>query len=201
MRLFLTGFVGVALAFLRLNYQSPVLFGQNSNPSEFLEYALKRVPSGLPDMPLIPSRLSPAGSFSPLAAASLQIFATVAKNGWGAGETPKISAELINCLRDATDLALQNSWIVPHGDHRMGGDEILYGRAGLLWLLLNVRTHQYHEENRELLLPVIAKIPQLIRVIVDAGRHGSKDFIQNHGREHAHPLMYAWMEGHYGFGA
>jgi hypothetical protein len=44
-------------------------------------------------------------------------------------------------------------------------------------------------------------IPKLIRVIIEAGREGSRDFMQKHGEKDAHPLMYVWMEGHYAFGA
>ncbi|KAJ5477083.1 hypothetical protein N7539_007227 [Penicillium diatomitis] len=198
--MFLT-FSGISLAFLRLDYQNPVLSSGNATASSFLKDALARIPCGLPDVPLIPSRLSPAGSFSPLAAVTLRILAEVAKSGWGAGERPSIAPELIKCLEDAVNLALENPWILPHGEHRMGGDEILYGRAGLLWLLLNVRAHQYDESTTKLLSPVLAKLPNLIGVIIDAGREGSKHYRQEHSDEDAHPLMYAWMEGHYGFGA
>jgi hypothetical protein len=83
----------------------------------------------------------------------------------------------------------------------MGGDEMLYGRAGLLWALLNVRAHQFDDETQKALSPVLNKIPELLRVMIDAGRQGSKDYNQKNGDPDAHPLMYAWMEGHYCFGA
>lgn len=78
---------------------------------------------------------------------------------------------------------------------------MLYGRAGLLWVLLNIRAHRYDEETQAALSPVLAAIPDLVRVIVEAGRHGSEEFTQKHGTQDAHPLMYPWKEGHYFFGA
>lgn len=152
-------------------------------------------------MPLIPSRLSPAGSFSPITSVTLHILSAVAQSNWGSDAKPSLAPKLITYLRDAVNLALKNGFIVPHNDLRMGGDEMLYGRAGLLWLLLNVRAHQFSAETEIALAPVLGMIPQLVRVIIEAGREGSKDYVQKHGEKDAHPLMYAWMEGHYAFGA
>jgi hypothetical protein len=152
-------------------------------------------------MPLLPSRLSPAGSFSPITAVSLHILSAVAETNWGADSKPSLSPEIITCLQDAVNQALKNGFIVPHGEHRMGGDEMIFGRAGLLWLLLNVRVHHFSEKTQTALAPVLNMIPKLIRVIIEAGREGSKDFMQKHGEKDAHPLMYVWMEGHYAFGA
>ncbi|KAJ5911447.1 uncharacterized protein N7473_000750 [Penicillium subrubescens] len=194
-------FPGVALAFLRLDYQSSVLANQKATSSEFRQYALQRIPSGLPDMPLLPSRLSPAGSLSPMTAVTLHILSAVAESNWGSEAKPSLTPENITCLHDAVNLALNNEAIVPHGEHRMGGDEMLYGRAGLLWLLLNVRAHRFNDKTEAALASVLDMVPQLVRVIVEAGREGSKDYVQKHGKKEAHPLMYAWMEGHYGFGA
>lgn len=186
---------------MRLDYQSSVLANQKAASSEFREYALQRIPSGLPDMPLLSSRLSPAGSLSPVTAVALHILSAVAESKWGSDAQPSLSPELITCLQDAVNLALKNEAIVPHGEHRMGGDEMLYGRVGLLWLLLNVRAHRFSDETEAALAPVLDMVPQLIRVIIEAGREGSRNYLQKHGEKDAHPLMYAWMEGHYAFGA
>ncbi|KAJ5679028.1 hypothetical protein N7462_007272 [Penicillium macrosclerotiorum] len=195
-------FPGVALAFLRLDYQSPVLAdGKGSSSPDYRQYALQRIPAEFPDIPLLPSRLSPAGSFSPLAAVALRILSTVAKSNWVSNAELSLPQEDITCLHDAVNLAMKNGPIVPHDDRKMGGDEMLYGRAGLLWTLLNVRKHQFSEKTRTALAPVLTMIPELLRVIIDAGRQGSKDYIQKHGTKDAQPLMYAWMEGHFCFGA
>jgi hypothetical protein len=69
----------------------------------------------------------------------------VAETNWGVDSKPSLSPEIITCLQDAVNQALKNGFIVSHGEHRMGGDEMLFGRAGLLWLLLNVRVHQFSE--------------------------------------------------------
>lgn len=152
-------------------------------------------------MPLMPSRLSPAGSLSPMTAVSLHILYAVAQSNWGKDAKPSLAQELIAYLLDALNLAMQNGAVVLHNDRRMGGDEMLYGRAGLLWLLLNVRAYKFSAETETALHPVLNMIPQLIHVIIEAGREGSKDYVQTHGEKDAHPLMYPWMEGYYAFGA
>jgi hypothetical protein len=136
-----------------------------------------------------------------MTAVTLHILSAVAESNWGSEAKPSLTPENITCLHDAVNLALNNEAIVPHGEHRMGGDEMLYGRAGLLWLLLNVRAHRFNDKTEAALASVLDMVPQLVRVIVEAGREGSKDYVQKHGKKEAHPLMYAWMEGHYGFGA
>lgn len=192
---------GVALAFLRLDYQSSVLADASKPSPDYRGFALKRIPSGFPDCPLLPSRISPAGSFSPVAAATLHILSTVAQANWQPGSKPSLAQEDINILHEATKLALQNEHLVPHDGRNMGGDEMLYGRAGLLWVLLNIRSHEFQEETKEALSPIFDAIPKLVDVIIDAGRQGSKDYIEQHGDADAHPLMYPWMEDRYCFGA
>jgi len=168
---------------------------------DYRQHALQRIPPGFPDIALRPSRLSPAGSFSPIAALILRILSAVAKTNWQTDAKPGLSQEDITCLDDATKLALKNGPLVSHDDRNMGGDEMLYGRAGLLWVLLNVSAHRFEDETQKALSPVLERIPELLRVIIDAGRQNSKDYIQKNGEQDAHPLMYAWMEGHYCFGA
>lgn len=136
-----------------------------------------------------------------MTAVTLHILSAVAENNWGSDVRPSLSPELITYLQDAVNFALKNEAIVPHGEHRMGGDEMLYGRAGLLWLLLNVRVHRFSDDTETALSPLLDMVPRLIRVIIEAGREGSKDYEQKHGEKDTHPLMYAWMEGHYAFGA
>jgi len=178
-----------------------VLVDGSKQSPDYRAFALQRIPSGFPDCPLLPSRLSPAGSFSPIAAASLHVLSTVAKAHWKTESKPSLSAEDINLLQDAAKLALENGHLVPHDDRKMGGDEMLYGRAGLLWTLLNIRSHEFDEATQEALSPVFATIPGLVDVIVDAGRQGAKEYTAEHGDSDAHPLMYPWMEGRYCFGA
>lgn len=193
--------VGIALAFLRLDYQSSVLADDDLASPNYRQYAFQRIPADFPDTPLRPSRLSAMGSLSPLVGVSLRILAAVAKTNWGPCARVNLAQEDIACLHDAMNLALKNGPVVPHDGQNMGGDDMLYGRAGLLWILLNVRAHQFNEETQNALAPVMAKVPDLVSAIVDAGRQGSKDYIEKHGSQDAHPLMYVWLEGHYFFGA
>ncbi|KAJ5774462.1 hypothetical protein N7457_009358 [Penicillium paradoxum] len=192
---------GIALAFLRLDYQLPVLEDPTVNSPDYHNYALQRIPSSLPDTPLLASRLSPIGSSSPMTAVSLRILATLAKTHWQKNADVSIAREDITCLHDAVQLALNNEPLVAHDGRRMGGDEMLFGRAGLLWALLNIRAHNFDQETQNLLLPVLETIPEFIRVVVDAGQQGSREYIEKNGHKDAHPLMYAWVEGYYCFGA
>ncbi|KAJ5551335.1 hypothetical protein N7461_006033 [Penicillium sp. DV-2018c] len=194
-------FPGIALAFLRLDYQSSVLDDGTAASPDYRRYALQRIPSSLPDAPLLASRLSPVGSSSPMTAVTLRILATLAKQGWQSNSNVSVASEDITCLHDAVQLALKNEPVVPHDGRKMGGDEMLFGRAGLLWTLLNIRAHQFDQKSKHALSPALEAIPELIRVIVDAGRQGSRAYIEKNGDENAHPLMYVWMEGYYGFGA
>lgn len=191
----------MALAFLRLDYQSTVLNEGNGSHPDYRQLALERIPSEFPDHPLLPSRLSPAGSFSPIAGVTLRVLSALAKSDWGRDSKPSLSQQDITCLCDAANLALKNGPLVPHDGRNMGGDEMLYGRAGLLWVLLNIRAHQFDGRTQESLGPVFQTIPRLVDVIMDSGRQGSKAYIEKNGAEGAHPLMYAWMEDHYCFGA
>lgn len=125
----------------------------------------------------------------------------MAQTNWQSHSKPSLAEEDINLLYDAANLALQNGHLVPHGDQKMGGDEMLYGRAGLLWVLLNIRAHEFDESTQKALSPIFDTIPRMVDVIIDAGRQGAKEYIQEHGEMEAHPLMYPWMEGRYSFGA
>ncbi|KAJ5834482.1 hypothetical protein N7447_000508 [Penicillium robsamsonii] len=194
-------FPGITLAFLRLDYQSLVLEDHKAASIDYRRYALERIPSSLPDTPLLASRLSPAGSSSPMTAVTLRILGTFAKNNWQDNVNVNITREDITYLHDAMQWALKNEPLVLHDGRKMGGDEMLFGRAGLLWALLNVRAHHFDQETQEAISPVLAAIPELIRMIIDAGRQGSQEYIKKNGAQHAHPLMYTWMEGYYCFGA
>lgn len=192
---------GVALAFLRLDYQTSVLEDPKLAPLDYRQFALRRIPSNPPDTPLLASRLSPLGSSSPTTAIVLLILAGLAKNDWQENSGVRIPGEYITSLRDAVGLALKNDPLVEHDGRKMGGDEMLFGRVGLLWALLNIRAHRFEQETQRALSPLLETIPELIQVIIDAGKQGSKEYIQKHGNDAAHPLMYAWIEGYYCFGA
>ncbi|KAI9036857.1 lanthionine synthetase C family protein [Aspergillus affinis] len=188
-----TGPAGIALAFLRLDRQRASLGVQDESPTDFCGIAQERIPSQGPKVKLQPGRLSPVGSSSPLTAVVMRIL-TAGSYGH------KVNVDDVELLQDAVNVALQNGPIVPHGGRMMGGDEVLFGRAGLLWAILNIREHDFDGQKTAYLQPVFDAVPSLIDAIVDAGRQGRKEHIEKHGSEGALPLMWTWMEGHYGLG-
>ncbi|RHZ55223.1 lanthionine synthetase C family protein [Aspergillus thermomutatus] len=189
------GVLGIALAFLRLDHQASSLTEEGEiSSSGYRKLANERIPSHGPKIPLAPGRLSPLGSGSPLAATVMRIQAA-AKLGHTVSDTD------VDNLRYAVAIALTNGHIVSQANHNMGGDEVLYGRAGLLWSILNMRVLRLDEKSTEALNPVFESVPQLIEVIVEAGRRGFRDYVQAHGNSDALPLMWTWKEGRYGLGA
>ncbi|PLB46911.1 lanthionine synthetase C family protein [Aspergillus steynii IBT 23096] len=188
-----TGPAGIALGFLRLDHQSASLAEPGELSIDFGGIARERIPSHGPNIKLLPGRLSPVGSSSPLAAVVMRILAA-------ASYGDKVNADDIELLREAVKAALQNGLLVPHGGRMMGGDEVLFGRAGLLWAILNIREHEFDEQTRASLQPIFNAVPNLIDTIVDAGRRGRTAYVEKHGSEDALPLMWTWMEGHYGLG-
>lgn len=187
------GLQGIALAFLRLDRQNASLAEAGGSSIDFREIAQQRIPPQGPNIELLPGRLSPIGSSSPLAACVVRILAA-------ASYGIKVNADDIELLQEAVNVALQNGPIVPHGGRMMGGDEVLFGRAGLLWAILNIREHRLDDQTRAALQPIFDAVPNLIDAMVDAGRQGRKDYVDKNGSEEALPLMWTWMEGHYGLG-
>ncbi|GFF47860.1 lanC-like protein 3 homolog [Aspergillus udagawae] len=189
------GVLGIALAFLRLDHQvfSLTEEGETSSP-DYRKLATERIPRHGPKIPLVPGRLSPLGSGSPLAATVMRIQAAT-KLGHA------FSGADVDNLRDAVAIALKHGHIVPHANQNMGGDEVLNGRAGLLWSILNMRVLSLDEKSAEALKPIFESVPQLIEVIVEAGRQGHRDYVQAYGNTDALPLMWTYKEGRYGLGA
>lgn len=142
----------------------------------------------------MPGRLSPLGSRSPLAATVMRVLAA-AKLGHAVSDTD------VDTLRDAVAIALKHGHVIPQADQNMGGDEFLYGRAGLLWSILNIRVLSLDEKSTEALKPAFESVPHLIKVIIEAGCQGHRDYVQAYGNTDALPLMWTWKESRYGLGA
>ncbi|KAH1545210.1 hypothetical protein KXX57_004815 [Aspergillus fumigatus] len=189
------GVLGIALAFLRLDHQAASLTeeGETCSP-DYRKLATERIPSHGPKTPLMPGRLSPLGSRSPLAATVMRVLAA-AKLGHAVSDTD------VDTLRDAVAIALKHGHVIPQADQNMGGDEVLYGRAGLLWSILNIRVLSLDEKSTEALKPAFESVPHLIKVIIEAGRQGHRDYVQAYGNTDALPLMWTWKESRYGLGA
>jgi hypothetical protein len=196
------GTLGIALTFLRLARQDASLAGEDQTAlPDFRSLATERIISESASLDLKPGRMSPLASSS-LGAVVMRIFAACElKETATGGAKIQISKDDIAALEEALQLALGHGHVVTVRSHHMGGDEILYGRAGLLWAIVNIRNHILDGEARTALDPIFEAVPRLIDVIIDAGRQGSRDFAKKHGDKDAFPLMWLWLEGHYGLGA
>lgn len=182
---------------LRLDQQAKVLAEKGTPVPDFRDIVNERTSLQGPSMPLVPGRLSPVGSSCPLTAILLCILST-ATVGTGVADISKNDAR---CLSDAVRIALSNGHMVSHGGRDMGGDELMYGRSGLLWAIMNIRTHRFSDETAQALAPVFESVPRLVDVIIDAGRKGSKEYIKKYGEKGSLPLMWVWAEGSYYLGA
>ncbi|KAL4912342.1 hypothetical protein BDW62DRAFT_194828 [Aspergillus aurantiobrunneus] len=192
-----TGELGIALAYLRLARQAPSLAEDGEIPGNFWTLAAGRIPDRGPDLPLKIGGLSPLPSKSPVAAVVLRILHQSAT-----GNAAAISAADVTCLSGAVDLALSHGSTGFYHGHDLGADEVLFGRAGLLWALLNIRSGiaEFPAPQRELLDPILHRIPRLLCLVIGAGREGSAEYVKRHGGKDALPLMWKWMSGHYGIG-
>ncbi|PYH46130.1 lanthionine synthetase C family protein [Aspergillus saccharolyticus JOP 1030-1] len=188
---FYAGIPGVILAFLRLDHQAKFLGSSDLN---FYQLAIERIPTEGPDVPILHDRTSPFGSSSALAGPILRI---------SASKDPKttVSSEDIECIRRVVHVALENDRLVRHGASLMGSDEMLFGRAGLLWALLNLRMRNYEDETARSLNPIFREIPRLVDAIIVGGIDGRKDFTTKHGEQDALQLMWHWKTDRYSLGA
>ncbi|KKZ61981.1 hypothetical protein EMCG_03538 [[Emmonsia] crescens] len=182
------GTLGVALMFLRLEEQAGYVADGDEIPflaSEFHELASSRLSHSVSKAShLRPGQLSPLGSAN-LGASVLRILAVVT------GSTFQRAASLdIDILQSATESAIKQGTI-------LGGDEALYGRAGLLWALLQIRQRCNDEENTAALTPVFTMIPRLVTVIIETGRVGSRDYRHLYGGQDVLPLMWPWHDKYY----
>lgn len=140
--------------------------------------------------------LSPVGSSSCLTAVVLRILAVTEGDANGT-----VSKDDITCLEKAVGLALASPRMVSHRGKTMGCDEVLYGRAGLLWALVNLRAHMFDQATTDALVPIFESVPKLVDVLINSGRQGSEVYIKEYGEQTALPLMWEWMEGRFGLGA
>jgi hypothetical protein len=128
-----------------------------------------------------------------------------------------LDADLV-ILGDAVKMALEHGATGLYHGHELGADEVLFGRAGLLWTLLNIRQWEvdgegvFDEIQKGLLDGVLADetAKKLIEAIVRAGREGGAECqrileqkgesLVGDGDGDVIPLMWVWMKGHYGLG-
>ncbi|GLA18932.1 hypothetical protein AnigIFM62618_006590 [Aspergillus niger] len=189
------GFPGIALAFLRLDHQVRAFSNKEVGlPLDFRRLASEQIIPHGPDFPLLPERVAPFGSSSVLVGPLMRILAA-AQSGASMSEAD------IECLRSVVQVAIGNDHMLPHGDGMMGTDEVLYGRAGLLWAVLSVRAHKYDEGATGLLTSIFESVPDLVDAIIKGGLQGRDDYVEEYGERGALPLMWHWHEDRYGLGA
>lgn len=149
---------------------------------------------------MLPGRLGPL--VSPLGPVVLRILAALeCPNEKSPDNTATVALDDIAALHEAVAISLKHGQVIDFKGHQMGGDEILYGRAGILWAILNIRNHIFDERTLSAMRPVFEKVPLLVHAIVEAGKKGSRDFIEANGSKDAFPLMWLWMEQRYALGA
>ena len=195
--------IGIALAFLRLERQKESLVNDEhrdatnaSHLPDFARLARERIipPAAASDTRLpAPGRMSPIGSsLGPLIVRIL-----------AACEDSKqpLSEDDISMLNSAVQRSLSHGHVVSSGDSIRGVDEVLYGRAGLLWAVLNIRSYTFDKALQTKLRPVFDAVPRLVDAIIDAGRRGARDFVKINGEKDAFPLMWPYKDERYSLGA
>ncbi|OJD18299.1 hypothetical protein AJ78_01675 [Emergomyces pasteurianus Ep9510] len=182
------GALGVALMFLRLEEQASYLADEDETTplaSEFHEMACSRINQSVPEAAhLRAGRLSPLGSAT-LGASVLRTLAVVAGSS-----SPRASSLSIEILQNATEFAIKQGTV-------LGGDEALYGRAGLLWALLQIRQRCTDEIYTAALIPVFSMIPRLVSIIIETGKVGASDYKNLYGGQDILPLMWLWHDKYY----
>ncbi|KAL4962948.1 lanthionine synthetase C family protein [Aspergillus stella-maris] len=192
-----TGELGVAVAYLRLAQQATALSEQEKDLPDFQSLANARTLEAGPDIPLRIGGLSPLPSKSPIAAVALRMLHQSTNGIKASGFEIDIAY-----LNDAINLAFSHGPTAHYHGHDLGADEVLFGRAGLLWTLLNIRTRlpDFGPTQQQHLQTVLRRIPDLASTILEAGRQGAAEHVGNHGEDDAFPLMWPWLPGHHGIG-
>lgn len=196
---------GIALMFLRLEKQVHALSDFNHVNGEFnlplpnFRALMKEwVNPHLLELKLQPGRPSPLCSPS-LGASVIRIVATTHESD-SSIISPNIKDD-IAMLHEAVRIAINQDPFVTRNGHSMGGDEVLYGRAGLLWALANIDRHNVDMETAQALQPVLELMPKLRDAITDAGKGGAEKYVKAHDEITALPLMWPWLDDYYGLGA
>lgn len=195
---------GIALAFLRLERQKEFLVDDEhrdtttntSSLPDFAKLAHERI---IPPIAASDTRLPPPGRMSPIGSSLGPLIVRIL----AACEDPKqpVSQDDISVLNGAIQHSLSHGYVVTSGGSIRGVDEVLYGRAGLLWAVLNVRCYTFDKALQTKIKPVFDAVPRLVDDIINAGRRGARDFMEMKGEEGAFPLMWPYKDERYSLGA
>lgn len=93
---------------------------------------------------------------------------------------------------------------IAKNDKSIGGDEVLYGRAGLLWGMLNILKCVDQEMGEQLrwrdISAVVerATVEAVVTKLIETGEIGAKDYRHEHGeKDGILPLAWRWHEKYY----
>lgn len=184
-------YLGIALALLRLDYQRPYLedSGLASPLPDLRAGIISRIDPDFSKLDLQPDRPSPLES-RPLGATVIRIFA-----GTWVEEDPHV-------ITDAIKFAIEQPRCVEARGHLMGVDEILYGRAGLLWALIEIASRSSADPRiKTAFHPALQQIPALVTAILEAGKRGAEEFRAKGNNSESWPLMWSWIDGWHSLGA
>lgn len=189
--------------FLRLKNQTTYLVAEeDSLQADFQSLAIVRINPHMLALDLKPGRASPFGSATlgsvvMRVVAGIPVFSSIIP-----GETTDaVGKSDMELLHGAVQVALSQDPVVQHLGHAMGVDEILYGRTGLLWAILDIRKRTLEGSIRSALASVFEAVPKLVNVIIAAGKLGAEEYKKINGQAGALPLMWPWLDQYHSLGA
>ncbi|KIV99957.1 uncharacterized protein PV09_08470 [Verruconis gallopava] len=190
-----SGYLGEAYAFLWLDYQSRDSHktgdATGATAPNLLQDARLRIDMsiGLSTRDVNPGRPSPITS-STIGALVLRVL-----SGQWQEQDPK---NLLAVL----EIAVAQGPTFRFLDRPMGVDELVYGRAGLLWAILEIWKRCPDQETQSAFAPVFQSVHRLVRAIVDAGHAGAKAYRDRAAKESSvdMPLMWPWFDDFYALG-
>jgi hypothetical protein len=200
-----SGISGIVLTLLRLERQKPSIVGQNEDAadSRFGKLALDLLIPTPSEITLSDGRNSPIGSG--LGPVISRILAACEDQNLQLGRGVAVLDKDIQILQQAVEGATKHGNVISFRGHNLGADELLFGRAGLLWAALTIQRHCVEEKAkttiRPLLEPILHHVPKLVDTILAAGIQGSQDFEKQHSRKAPLPLMWPWLGDHYALGS
>lgn len=188
----------VAIALLYL-----YLFQRYDANETYLQRASSRLQSkstsSRDQVAMSPRRLSPLNN-TDLQLTFLRLAAELHSKSQTAEEQAKAT---VVRLKEAVGYALKQPDSAPINKDKpeptTGLDEVLQGRAGLLWAILIIRSIAETQDKLALIDSLVQSIRPLIDRITASGVRGSEQF--NTSTESADGFMWPWINKFYGFGA
>lgn len=194
-----SGTPGLVLSLLRLERQRSSI--QHETDQDYYQIASDLIIQTPTNIELIDGRLSALASNVGPSFMRILAYCEQLNLRTQADLTP--DSEDFRLFNQAVERATLHSPVYTFKGFSLGGDELIFGRAGLLWALLTLKKHVTRASKP--LTPHIStalqSIPKLVGAIIAGGKQGSQHFIKLHGPKHALPLMWQWMEGYYALGA